>query len=127
VTWLVAEMWAVLLLAFAIGAGVGWWARSPSLSRPARRDDPVPVQVRRGPAGPPEAPRPSDGPADDLTRIEGIGPHYARLLTEHGVTTYRQIAEMTEGEAAWLDDRLGAGDRIEREDWRGQASALLDR
>ena len=125
--WLTGQMWAALLLAFAIGVFTGWWARPP---REPRRPSPLPEPppVRVGPRQPsPSAPPPPDGPFDDLTRIRGIGPHYERLLRENGVGTYIQLAELTEAQVAWLDEKLGAGERIRREDWPGQAKALLRR
>ena len=36
---------------------------------------------------------PAKGPMDDLTIIEGIGPKIAQLLREHGITTFRALAE----------------------------------
>lgn len=33
--------------------------------------------------------------SDDLTKIDGVGPAYARRLNEAGITRYRQLAEMS--------------------------------
>ncbi|WP_051881310.1 DUF4332 domain-containing protein [Parvularcula oceani] len=125
--WLIAQMWLALLIAFCLGLFIGWWARPPRRVPSPHRKDSDPGTVRQAPlsAARPEPPRSADGPADDLTRLRGIGPHYARLLQDNGIRTFRQLAELTPEQIAWLDVKLGAGERIEREDWAGQARALL--
>ncbi len=45
------------------------------------------------PAPGPEVRVKAAAPADDLTRIEGIGPKIAELLRKAGITTYAQLAE----------------------------------
>jgi len=48
---------------------------------------------------------PAAGTADDLTKIEGIGPKISSLLAEAGITTYTQLADTQTGR---LDEILGA-------------------
>ena len=48
-----------------------------------------------------------EGPADDLSRLKGVGPKFATRLNELGVTRYAQLANSTPAEIALLDDRLG--------------------
>ncbi|MCS7179104.1 MAG: helix-hairpin-helix domain-containing protein [Anaerolineae bacterium] len=38
------------------------------------------------------APTPAEAPADDLTRIEGIGPKVAKVLASIGITTFQALA-----------------------------------
>ena len=53
-------------------------------------------------------PRPAPaGPADDLSRLKGVGPKFVARLNELGITRYDQLAEMNSNEAAHLDERLG--------------------
>lgn len=77
-----------------------------------------------------EARRPQglDKPAvpDDLKAISGIGPKLETVLNGYGVWTYAQIAEWTDAEIGWMDDTLGFRGRIRRDDWVGQAAALLN-
>jgi predicted flap endonuclease-1-like 5' DNA nuclease len=75
-------------------------------------------------AAPAPAPTAS-GPADDLTRIKGLGPKLAVLLGELGVTTFAQIAAWSAADIARIDAKLGrfAG-RIERDQWVEQARLL---
>ena len=61
--------------------------------------------------------------ADDLTKISGIGPAFARRLNDAGVTSYGQLAGMTAEEvrqrtelAEWQGDP---------DDWISQAQGLL--
>lgn len=65
--------------------------------------------------------------ADDLTRLKGVGPKMAAELNDMGLTTFAQLAEMTEANIAELSEKLSAfRDRPVRDDWVGQARALLD-
>ena len=62
---------------------------------------------------------------DDLTAINGIGPVIADKLRDLGITTVRQIAELTAEDIAEIDEKLNFKGRIEREDWVAQAQQLL--
>ncbi len=68
---------------------------------------------------------PEAGPADDLTRIKGLGPKLAVLLNALGITTFAQIAALTESDLAELDPKLGAfAGRPTRDQWTEQARLL---
>lgn len=72
------------------------------------------------------APRRAAAPtADDLKLIHGVGPRIEAILHAHGITRFAQIARLSPAEVEKLGENLGAfADRIEREDWRGQARNL---
>lgn len=62
---------------------------------------------------------------DDLTRIKGIGPKYARLLREHGTTTFAQIAAWTDEDVERAAAALGiAASRIKKAGWIDAAARL---
>ncbi|WP_394077756.1 hypothetical protein [Xanthobacter aminoxidans] len=63
--------------------------------------------------------------ADDLKQLKGIGPQNELRLNEIGIFHLRQIAAWTPEEAAWVGSYLAFPGRIEREDWMGQAKAIL--
>jgi predicted flap endonuclease-1-like 5' DNA nuclease len=53
-------------------------------------------------------PRPAAaGPADDLSRLKGVGPKFVTRLNELGISRFDQLAHMNANEAAHLDERLG--------------------
>ena len=83
---------------------------------------PAPVEA----APPPPAPEPAPAPAaDDLSRIKGLGPKLQRLLPELGITTFAQIAALTEADLAELDTKLGAfAGRPAKDNWVEQAKFL---
>jgi small subunit ribosomal protein S2 len=64
------------------------------------------------------------GKADDLKKIEGVGPALERKLNALGVTRYDQIASFTDEEIARVDDALNYKGRIAADDWVSQARAL---
>ena len=64
--------------------------------------------------------------ADDLKIIKGVGPKLEALLHSLGFFHFDQIAAWTDAELAWVDDNLeGFKGRVVREDWVGQARALV--
>ncbi|GGK46732.1 hypothetical protein [Salinarimonas ramus] len=96
---------------------------------PAEPADPAPAtgtaEVQADDVGtrPPtlEAPR---GEADDLKRINGIGPTNEKKLNGLGIYHFDQIAAWDEAQVRWVGAYLAFPGRIEREDWVTQARAL---
>ncbi|MCB1500555.1 MAG: hypothetical protein KDK07_12335 [Bauldia sp.] len=69
-------------------------------------------------------PGPRNGVPDDLQRIRGIGQKNEELLNNLGIYHFGQIAAWTPAEARWVAGQLAFPDRIERDDWVGQAIIL---
>ena len=69
-------------------------------------------------------PAPRNGVADDLQRIRGIGRRNEQLLNSLGIFHFGQIAAWTPAEARWVAAFLAFPERIERDDWIGQATIL---
>jgi predicted flap endonuclease-1-like 5' DNA nuclease len=69
-------------------------------------------------------PAPRNGVADDLQRIRGIGRRNEQLLNSLGIYHFGQIAAWTPAEARWVAAFLAFPERIERDDWIGQATIL---
>lgn len=65
-----------------------------------------------------------DGPADDLTRINGVGPVIVEKLDKLGVTQFSQVAAWTEEDCEKVDAVLSFKGRIGRENWVEQAAEL---
>lgn len=64
------------------------------------------------------------GAADNLQLISGVGPKLERALNGAGIFHYWQIANVTDGQAAALDDRLDIRGRMLRDNWVEQARNL---
>lgn len=88
---------------------------------------PAPEPVYEPVAPPPPAAPPPMAAAngDDLSRIKGLGPKLQALLPTLGITTFAQIAAMSEADLAALDSKLGpfAG-RPAKDNWVEQAKFL---
>lgn len=83
----------------------------------APKPAPAPEPVSVDPAG--------SAASDDLTRIKGVGPKLAKMLSEMGVTSFAQIADWDAAEIARVDAKLGRFQgRIERDNWTAQAKFL---
>ncbi|CDZ71350.1 Hypothetical protein NGAL_HAMBI2610_29610 [Neorhizobium galegae bv. orientalis] len=68
----------------------------------------------------------ANGPAgSDLKQISGIGPKLVEVLNGLGVTNLAEVAAWNEADIARFDKELGFEGRISRDDWVGQAKALL--
>jgi large subunit ribosomal protein L19 len=65
------------------------------------------------------------GEPDDLTRIKGVGEVLIEKLNKLGITQFQQIADFSDEDIAKVDEALDFKGRIEREDWIGQARALI--
>ena len=63
---------------------------------------------------------------DDLTRIKGIGPAYEQRLKEAGITTFAQLAALSDEQVGELEERMNFRGRITRDAWREQARALAE-
>ncbi|MBN9021476.1 MAG: hypothetical protein J0H08_05155 [Rhizobiales bacterium] len=74
------------------------------------------------PAMPPlTLPGPRNGVPDNLQKIRGIGRKNEELLNSLGIFHFGQIAAWTPAEARWVASHLSFPERIERDDWIGQA------
>ncbi len=62
---------------------------------------------------------------DDITLIGGVGPALKKKLEAVGITSLKQIADMSVDDMAKLDTDLKLGGRTEREEWSEQARELL--
>lgn len=63
--------------------------------------------------------------ADDLTRINGVGPALQERLYAFGYRHFWQLAELDAESIKKLSVQLELGDEIEEQDWAGQARQLL--
>ena len=114
-------------LSEAQAAGHAQGNAEPIAATPAAEPDllaavpPLAEPVRGTP--PPALPGP-EGEPDDLKRINGIGRGIEKTLHGLGIYHFRQIAELTPDNVAWIDQRLRFRGRIQREDWIGQAKRL---
>jgi large subunit ribosomal protein L19 len=65
------------------------------------------------------------GTADDLSKIKGITPDLAARLAQYNCIKFDQIADLSDEDSANLDEALKLGGAIEKQDWIGQARALI--
>jgi len=72
-----------------------------------------------------ETKAPAAPAADDLTRLNGVGPAYAKKLVAQGVTTFAQIAAWTDADVDALEGEItGLKAKVEKDDLIGQAKQL---
>lgn len=68
---------------------------------------------------------PRNGKADDLKKIEGIGPAMEKLCHGLGFFHFDQLAAWTASEIAWVDENLqGFKGRVTRDKWVAQAKII---
>ena len=96
----------------------------------AAEPEPVPTpEPTPAPEPAPEPTAPSTAPAsiaaDDLARIKGLGPKLQALLPQLGLSSFAQIAALSEADLTELDGKLGAfAGRPARDQWVEQAKFL---
>ena len=62
---------------------------------------------------------------DDLTQIDGIGPYIEQKLNEIGIYNFDQISRFTDADIRVVTELIDFfPERIERDNWVGQAKAL---
>jgi large subunit ribosomal protein L21 len=64
-----------------------------------------------------------DGDKDKLTKLKGIGPAAEKQLNEQGITTFAQLAALSDDDVARIDANMPFS-TAQIEDWRGQAQEL---
>ena len=103
---------------------------APSAAEPEKEDDVVPEVMEHAAVigvQPKSLDAPRSGRADDLKQISGIGPKLENALNAVGYYHFDQIAGWTDAEIAWIDDNvLEFRGRITRDDWVGQAKAMVE-
>jgi len=63
---------------------------------------------------------------DELQQIRGIGDGFERGLNKLGIYQFSQLAGLSAPEIAWIEAHLPTfHGRVERDDWPGQAAALI--
>ena len=61
---------------------------------------------------------------DDLKLISGIGPALEKKLRKQGISSYRQLAMLSDKDIVRIEAAIKAAGRVGREDWIGQAKSL---
>jgi large subunit ribosomal protein L21 len=62
---------------------------------------------------------------DDVSLIGGVGPKLKEKLAGYGVTSLKQIADMSAADVAKMDEALELGGRATRDEWVEQAKELV--
>jgi NADH-quinone oxidoreductase subunit E len=92
-------------------------AQPPPIAPPLPADD---GEVRR----PVLLTEPRNGVPDDLQRIKGIGGRNEIRLNKLGIFHFSQIAAWTPAEIRWVGEQLAFPERIQQDNWVGQAILL---
>lgn len=66
----------------------------------------------------------ANGKADDLKKIEGVGPKLEQVLNSRGIRRFADLAALGAAELEALDAAIGLDGRAIRDDWAGQARQL---
>jgi large subunit ribosomal protein L21 len=90
----------------------------------AKEEAPAEAAEKAAPKKAEKAEKKADTKAgDDLTAIKGIGPKAAEQLAEQGISTYAELAALTDERIAEIDEAVPfSADQIK--DWRDQAKEL---
>ena len=97
-------------------------------AKPAAKTEDAPAKAEKPAAK--AAPKAKAAPAakaahDDLTQLNGVGPAYAKKLTEAGITSFAQVAAWKAADLDALDaDIPGIKAKAETGDWVKQAKDL---
>jgi len=99
---------------------------APVMSEEVAADAQPKKKKTRGAAGTRKAAANSAQAEEDLKQISGIGPGLEKKLKEGGISTLRQLAELSDQDIAHLEDNIiRFSGRIKREKWVEQARKLI--
>ena len=65
------------------------------------------------------------GEPDDLKLIPGVSAELEKKLNELGLIKFEQIANLSDDEIGWLDEKLSLKGAIEHDDWVAKSVALM--
>ncbi len=82
------------------------------------------VEAKVEVADPAPKPKKTSGKADDLKKIDGVGPKVEQVLKGRGISRFQDLTAMDEKALSALDKDLGLDGRVLRDDWAGQARRL---
>jgi len=137
--WLIAHMWFLLLCAFALGLGIGWWVWNARVDgvvtkAPKAANDKIPVNQgtlttedttsTTTNTGPKRFKAAKNGEKDDLTQIIGLDGSTEKMLNRLGVYYLYQVADWGPARIKWIEEKIDAEGRVERERWVAQARTL---
>ncbi|KDA01145.1 50S ribosomal protein L21 [Hyphomonas oceanitis] len=102
---------------------------------PAKKAAPKNEAAPKAEAAPAEAPKAApaaEAPAaaaattgaDNLKKMTGVGPALEKKLNGAGITTFAQIAALSEAQIAELEEQLSLSGRFEKDGWVAQAAEL---
>ncbi len=104
----------ISVLIYLVAVVVLWWA----LQRAIKTLEPVAAHEGHAEHAPAH-----DKPADDLTKIEGIGPKISQILSNEGITTFAALAETEESRLEAILEAAGSRFSLaEPETWPEQAA-----
>jgi large subunit ribosomal protein L21 len=102
---------------------------------PAKKAAPKKEAAPKAEAAPAEAPKAAPAAAapaaaaattgaDNLKKMTGVGPALEKKLNGAGITTFAQIAALSEAQIAELEEQLSLSGRFEKDGWVAQAAEL---
>jgi large subunit ribosomal protein L21 len=108
-----------LLIYVAVAVWLIWWVLSGAKKLDVDHGDHAHDQSHAEPesVSPPGV--------DDLTRIKGIGAVIAARLRKLSITSYAQVAGLSDADIEKINAELNFEGRIEREQWIQQAQEIL--
>jgi large subunit ribosomal protein L21 len=99
-------------------------AKKPAKKAAAKTEDAPKAETAAPKAEAAAAPAAEAGAADNLKKLTGIGPALEKKLNGAGITTFAQVAALTDAQIAELEEQLGLSGRFEKDGWVEQAKEL---
>ncbi|KCZ86041.1 50S ribosomal protein L21 [Hyphomonas adhaerens MHS-3] len=99
-------------------------AKKPAKKAAAKTEEAPKAEAAAPKAEAAAAPAAEAGAADNLKKMTGIGPALEKKLNGAGITTFAQVAALTDAQIAELEEQLGLSGRFEKDGWVEQAKEL---
>ena len=99
-------------------------AKKPAKKAAAKTEEAPTAEAAAPKAEAAAAPAAEAGAADNLKKMTGIGPALEKKLNGAGITTFAQIAALTDAQIAELEEQLSLSGRFAKDGWVEQAKEL---
>jgi predicted flap endonuclease-1-like 5' DNA nuclease len=127
-SYLICQIILCIILAFILGFIIGWllkgWLKNREIDK-LESECMQKLDFQEESLDDMEAAGTTISEKDDLKRISGVGPFLEKRLNRLGISTFLQIANLTNSEVEDLSQKIGPfPNRIQNDEWIRQAKRL---
>ena len=99
--------------------------RKSAEAKLSKKEDDAPKAEKKAAPKKAETPKADASKADDLKKLNGVGPALEKKLIEAGYSTYKQLSALSAEQITELETAVGKADAFEKNGWVDQLKELM--